>query len=113
MGLDQMAYSRDKVDVHMTWRKHPNLQGWMERLWESHGNEGSFNCIELRLGEEDIKHLKNDIENGTLNGGEDDTEGFFFGDNSDEYYKDQDLRFCDWALAEIEAGREVYYDSWW
>ena len=25
------------------WRKHPNLHGWMHRLWESKGNSGTFN----------------------------------------------------------------------
>ena len=40
MGLDQLAFSRpptaknDKSDEQLvSWRKHPNLQGWMERLW--------------------------------------------------------------------------------
>ncbi len=40
MGLDQLAYSRpatatnDETDEHLvSWCKHPNLQGWMERLW--------------------------------------------------------------------------------
>jgi len=37
MGLDQFAYAMkgdDKLDI-MTWRKHPNLQGYMDELWES------------------------------------------------------------------------------
>ena len=40
MGLDQLAYSRpatatndDTDECLVQWRKHPNLQGWMERLW--------------------------------------------------------------------------------
>ena len=31
------------------WRKHPNLHGWMQRLWESRGNSGDFNGDELEL----------------------------------------------------------------
>ncbi len=112
MGLDQYALSRKPEQPKFQWRKHPNLQGWMARLWESRGNEGTFNTIELRLGKEDIEELRKDIICGDLNGGED-TTGFFFGSNADEYYRDQDLAFCDWALKEIEDGNEVIYDSWW
>ena len=31
------------------WRKHPNLHGWMEMLWEQKGGVGTFNGIELEL----------------------------------------------------------------
>ena len=113
MGLDQYATSRYVAQPEFTWRKHPNLHGWMERLWESRGNEGSFNTIQLCLSKEEIEQLRNDVEAGTLAGEDGDTEGFFFGGNSDEHYKEQDLEFCDWALNEIEDGKEVIYDSWW
>ena len=38
MGLDQYAYKvvahdEDNRDEIAYWRKHPNLQGWMEQLW--------------------------------------------------------------------------------
>ena len=112
MGLDQYALSRKPEQPEFQWRKHPNLQGWMERLWISRGNEGTFNTVELRLGRGDIEALRKDIICGDLNGGED-TEGFFFGSNADEYYREQDLAFCEWALEEIEEGNEVIYDSWW
>ncbi len=29
------------------WRKHPNLQGWMRKLWIEKGNAGDFNGDEL------------------------------------------------------------------
>ena len=115
MGLDQMAYSQEpptRCEIGV-WRKHPNLQGWMERLWLSQGNEGTFNCRPLRLEIEDIEQLQEDVEDGNLAEGGEDTDGFFFGDNSDEYYKEEDLAFCRWALTELEEGKEVYYDSWW
>lgn len=113
MGLDQYAFSRERIqEPDFQWRKHPNLQGWMERLWESRGNEGNFNCVEVRLGTEDIEALRVDIMSGDLSGGED-TTGMFFGNNSDEHYRDQDLEFCDWAMNELEEDREVIYDSWW
>jgi len=113
MGLDQYAFSRYVEEPQFIWRKHPNLHGWMERLWNSRGNEGTFNTVQLCLGEADIKMLKEDTKNGTLSYEGEDTEGFFFGGNSDEYYKEKDLEFCEWALKEIAEGKEVIYDSWW
>jgi hypothetical protein len=113
MGLDQYAYSREAVGTaDYQWRKHPNLQGWMERLWRQkfdlRPDEGDF-CCELELFKSDIIKLMADIQAGNLPA----TEGFFFGDDADEYYRKQDMEFCDWALNEIENGREVYYDSSW
>ena len=113
MGLSQYACSRELHEPDFSWRKHPNLHGWMERLWNRRGNEGTFNTVQLCLGKDDIEMLEKDITNGNLSDEGEDTEGFFFGDNSDEYYKQQDLEFCKWALDEIEDGKEVYYDSWW
>ena len=40
------------------WRKHANLHGWMHRLWESKGNQGSFNGDELELTWEDLDQLE-------------------------------------------------------
>jgi hypothetical protein len=40
MGLDQFAYCIDnngEKEELAYWRKHPNLQGWMENLWQSKG----------------------------------------------------------------------------
>ncbi len=111
MGLDQYAFSRVPVQVEHQWRKHPNLQGWMERLWRERfdiGVEGDF-CHEIQLYKKDIIELKADILSGDLPA----TEGFFFGGNSDDYYREQDLKFCDWALEEIDKGLDVYYDSSW
>ena len=113
MGLDQCAFSREPGNTHCTWRKHPNLHGWMERLYTAQGGQETFNCVELRLSEKDIQQLRKDVENGTLSGNKGDTEGFFFGGNSDEYYKEQDLTFCEWAEGELNNGREVIYDSSW
>ena len=140
MGLDQLAYSRpatatnDETDECLVqWRKHPNLQGWMERLWrkqkygdaatpdpitgEGYSNEtymnDPFNCEELELTADDIERLRLDIQNKTLNGGHGDTTGFFFGDSSDEYYRETDIEFCDKAEAALNKGCKVIYYSWW
>jgi hypothetical protein len=41
------------------------------------------------------------------------TTGFFFGNPSDDIYKDQDLRFCEEAKAELFLGNKVFYNSSW
>ena len=113
MGLDQYALSRAPEQPKFKWRKHPNLHGWMQRLWESRGHDGEFNCVELRLNKEDIEKLRVGIHSNCLSDTGKDTEGFFFGGNADEHYREQDLAFCEWALKELDAGNEVIYDSWW
>ena len=91
------------------WRKHPNLQGWMHRLWESKGNEGDFNGNELELTWEDLDELERAVTHGQLP----ETTGFFFGDPSDEYYREQDLQFIKEARAELFLGLKVFYNSSW
>ena len=140
MGLDQLAYSRpatatndDTDECLVQWRKHPNVQGWMERLWrkqkygdaatpdpitgEGYSNEtymnDPFNCEELELTADDIERLRLDIQNKTLNGGHGDTTGFFFGDNADEEYREDDIKFCDRAEYMLKNGYKVIYYSWW
>ena len=129
IGLDQFAYSLDKSGEKTEiayWRKHPNLQGWMSDLWEEKGKPGlsevladgdgmggvkisDFNCIPLELTREDIKELEDAILNNTMP----QTVGFFFGDDSDDYYREQDLAFINKARLALDSGDKVYYDSWW
>lgn len=140
MGLDQYAYVAARAGTHdeyysdenyekddsdptkvskpheiAYWRKHPNLQGWMEQLWLEKNpdirddNRASFNCVELELTWEDLEALEKAVEAGTLPK----TAGFFFGDDSDEYYRAQDLEFITMAKAEIFVGLRVFYNSSW
>lgn len=127
MGLDQYAYVASKAnedwdrDNHQEiayWRKHPNLHGWMERLWIDKGRpyeedtwNGDFNGIELELTWDDIDKLEKDIKSGVVAGL--DTTGFFFGRPSDDYYYEKDLKFCIDAKAECFLGRKVFYNSSW
>jgi hypothetical protein len=115
--LDQELIINLDIAAHVricTWRKHPNLQGWMERLWRKRTKlTDDFNCVEVSLTSEDIDELKLDVENSTLNGGYSDTTGFFFGDNSDEEYKEQDLEFCKQAFYLLDKGLKICYNSWW
>ncbi len=185
MGLDQYGYIiknnssntdfsyNGKGKMFAQWRKHPNLQGWMENLFnfkatrqgfigivesggispgitaramtfDKDGNklesvaEGEnlqellkealenvkeqynkivesappkrvFNNQPLRLNLSDLEQLETAINRGELPK----TEGFFFGDNADEEYKQQDIEFIVAAREAISKGYDVYYDSWW
>jgi hypothetical protein len=92
------------------WRKHPNLHGWMERLAESKNTGYStFNGVELELTWEDIDELERAVTHGQLPS----TSGFFFGNEADDYYKEQDLEFIKNARAELFLGLKVFYNSSW
>lgn len=101
------------------WRKHPNLHGWMERLWASKGRPGlaancedadvMFNGIELELTWEDIDQLERDVKANHLPA----TTGFFFGDDADNHYRENDLEFIKNARAELFLGIKVFYNSSW
>ena len=94
------------------WRKHPHLHGWMEQLWQGRSNPGPdavFNGIELELSREDIDRLEQDILHGQLP----ETQGFFFGDNASDHYRQQDLEFVKNARAELFLGLRVFYNSSW
>jgi len=123
MGLDMYAYktkatineatdfSTQNVDSEEIayWRKHPNLHGWMENLYYDMGGKAdSFNCVNVKLDIDDLKQLKEDIENGDLP----QTAGFFFG-QTDGSERDEDLEFVDKAIEAINEGYSVYYNSWW
>lgn len=142
MGLDQYAYvamhpgqhdefwagaevdlaTRQYVNARVSeprelayWRKHPNLQGWMEQLWRERGCPGAqdddpvFNGVELELDWEAIDRLEQAIRDGELPT----TQGFFFGADSDEHYRDRDLEFCRLARAELFLKLRVFYNSSW
>ena len=132
MGLDQYAYVAAKAGQNraywdnydfdketstiskpreiMYWRKHPNLQGWMEKLAERKGVKyDTFNGVELELTWEDLDQLEKDILNNALPF----TRGFFFGEESDEYYRAQDLEFIRLAKADLFMGLKVFYNSSW
>lgn len=147
MGLDQYAYAAAKAGQYdefyksgewdsetqeyvsttcskpaeiAYWRKHPNLQGWMEELWhrkladqgsspEESDWGSSFNGVELELTWDDLADLEQAILNGTLP----ETSGFFFGNDSSEHYRNEDLAFITEARANIFLGFKVFYNSSW
>jgi len=92
------------------WRKHPNLQGWMEDLYREKGGEDEFNCVNVQLTWEDLERLEKDIKGESLP----ETQGFFFGNSmGDEEEREYDLEFVEKALKSIEEGYDVFYTSWW
>ena len=123
MGLDQYAMARkgeSKTDEEgfeyyedsmelAYWRKHPNLQGWMQDLWYTKGGEGEFNCVDLELEAEDLDLLEQSLDEEALP----ETAGFFFGTDSSIHYAEQDREFIREARAAIKQGYTVVYSSWW
>jgi hypothetical protein len=91
------------------WRKHPNLHGWMEKLYHAKGGNGDFNGDELELTYDDLEILELDVIAGTLPG----TSGFFFGNDADDHYRKDDLEFIKNARAELFMGLKVFYNSSW
>jgi hypothetical protein len=81
----------------------------MQRLWESQGNEGDFNGDELELTWADLDALERAVTHKQLPP----TEGFFFGNNADEHYRQSDLEFVKNARAELFLGLKVFYNSSW
>ena len=105
MWENEWADSYDLAD----WRKHPNLQGFMENLYIEKGGEGEFNCVEVELGLADIDALEASVKSEELP----ETGGFFFGDDSSELYKKEDIRFCNAARKALKDGYTVIYSSWY
>ena len=123
MGLDQTAYTKkrngEQVEIQY-WRKHNALDGWMESLWRTKGNDGEWNCQELELTLEDINRLEDVVENDLLP----ETHGFFFGNDSrfGENKKEITLEFIEdakrllkrkWWERLLNKKKKVFYQCWW
>ena len=107
-GFEEHLEWDDSIEL-ATWRKHPNLQGWMEELWYEKGGEGDFNCVELELTLENLDALEATLDEEALP----ETAGFFFGGNADDENAEADREFIVQARAAIKQGYTVVYSSWW
>jgi len=121
MGLDMYAFTTTEdvpavdfgrpeniQEIHY-WRKHPNLHGWMERLYRKKGGQAEdFNVVPVLLTEADLAALRRDVMAERLPV----TTGFFFGESRPEE-KQADLDFIQKARAAIADGKKVFYTSWW
>mgnify|MGYP000597734435 CR=1 FL=1 len=107
----EIDYANQVVDIEEIayWRKHPDLHGWMEDLYQkTGGTEASFNGDPLVLTEDDLDELKITVLTGKLPS----TTGFFFGTSREEI-NFADLEFIEKAKEAIGKGYTVYYDSSW
>jgi hypothetical protein len=127
MGLDMYAHSvsknnaiddltfvysdkpQDNIEIFY-WRKHHDLHGWMQKLFNKKGGSGDFNLQPVRLTLEDLDQLEEDLKSNILP----ETDGFFFGNNPpDDESNRRDFEFIRMARSHINVGREIYYNSWW
>jgi hypothetical protein len=121
MGLDMYAMTTREpvasaVDFKVSeagelhyWRNHPDLHGWMERLYyEKGGKEHPFNRDPVVLTAADLDRLEADVRAGELP----ETSGPFFGE-SDGSEAEGDLAFIAKARETLGAGLTVFYRSWW
>ena len=127
MGLDMFASTRKTMPLTpinfdtseeeladadlFYWRKHPNLHGWMQRLYVEKGGSSDpdeFNCVSVVLTAADLDRLEADVKGNNLP----ETRGFFFGQSTPED-RPRDLKFIAKARAAIERGEIVFYHSRW
>ena len=135
MGLDQYAFSAperltvEKNDdgqlqvkgVHgeeFQWRKHSKLQSFFENAIDKGKltplKDDVFNCNPVELNLPLLYDLYEDL---VLRGLQESGGGFFYGhqfqDEAASDYRQQDMKFCKWAIDTIKEGDYVYYDCWW
>jgi len=108
MGLDQYAFAiKDDERIELAyWRKHANLQGWMQELYHARGGTEDFNCIPVALDNDDLDRLEKEhtsLETAT---------GFFWG-ASRPWDVEATADFISKAREYIKKGYTVEYDSWW
>lgn len=128
MGLDQTIYSdtrqhpKDAVDIDGIYklnglkeihyfRKHHDLQGWMSNLADRRGANMHWNSMteSVVLSMEDLDKLEEAVTGNNLPL----TEGFFFGADNTEYYKQETLYMIEKARSEIDAGKSIIYTCSW
>lgn len=135
MGLDQNAWAVEPEVAHlalitereltdeemetleagrihlMKWRKHADLNRWMEDLYVQKGGTDVFNCIPMPLTRDDILSLQQHLADNCNAYGEK-GEGFFWGESTEEDIV-LDHEFITKALNALDEGFEVYYYCWW
>lgn len=117
MGLDQYMYAAAKMESETSdkiayFRKHPNLHGFMQQLYESKTGDtdpGNFNGVELELTFQDLDQLEETTKQDKLPP----TTGFFFGGDSDDEYKESLLEAVRDAKFKSMLGLKIFYNSSW
>lgn len=114
MGLDMYLHKR-KSDEIGYWRKHNRLHGFFEEMWREYNPDTTddFNCTDLVLSNKDLEKVETAIKNRLLPK----TSGFFFGQDSYDYYDSEmqkaDLEIINEAKQAIKDGYDVVYSCWW
>jgi hypothetical protein len=114
MGLDMFLHKRQSEEIGY-WRKHNRLHGLFEEMWREKfpDSNDDFNCTDFRLSMEDLNKIEVAIKNRLLPK----TSGFFFGEDSYDYYDSEmqqtDLDIIKEAKEAIKDDYEVVYSCWW
>jgi hypothetical protein len=116
MGLDQYVFEvppnhppDELVNELFYWRKHADLQGWMEQLWRTKTNppeDESMNCQQVSLTLEDILQLELVYDQLPY------TTGFFFG-TSNKFSNHDTASFIKLAKASLLNGNKLFYTADW
>jgi hypothetical protein len=81
--VSEDGFATDKMfsdDSFAYWRKHPDLHGWMQKLYvKKGGRDSNFNGNTVVITKEDIDDLLEDLKYHSLPK----TTGFFFGESGD------------------------------
>ena len=115
MGLDQYVYvinpdPQEPSAELFYWRKHPDLQRFMEqKYYERGGTATEFNTEEVTVDDDVLDSLELAMRTNTLPQNEG---GFFFGMSM---YEDteQTWIFLRKARAALAEGKQLIYTSWW
>lgn len=99
------------------WRKHPDLHGIMEQIFEErtyHYKNSVFNLLPLLLTEDDLKMLYRKSKDFAEGRDKPETvEGFFFGTSYNEQWKESAEIFKDALESTDFKTQSIFYDSWW
>ena len=102
------------------WREHPDLHGWMGRLYKEKGDESTrmndnddesdpaYFVGPVELTADDVERLNDAVENNKLPR----TTGYFFGESMKDCIK-ADRVFIGKARQALEDGYHLFYKAFW
>ena len=110
MGLNQIA-KFDGCQKSYLWVSHDELHRFMKCLYFKEKLEPE-NGVKIFLKKEYIENLREVIENSFMPMMTAFMSPHDFSDLNILRYKSQDLEFCDWALANLDNNKKIYYTFW-
>lgn len=109
-ALDKTGFDVDAVpDTYLVWewRKHADLQEWMEQLYLKKCGSTEPDCFSILLTEDDITRLREDTESVRLPK----TSSPTWGSTIHQYL--DTIKFCDKALEYVKVGTQLFYYASW